>query len=130
MAREALAELQAAGTATKATIATEGGLLSLRSLKSQPEIPDLRCQTARLQPAEPSQDRVVRQAAHARIQAACRAVPSITAEEFAALCSPEDLADIAAGDLSAALITAYARSFAEGIASGRLAVLGAGTSKP
>jgi hypothetical protein len=50
-------------------------------------------------------------------------VADITPTESQSLLSPEDVADIAAGAIRSKTLCAHARSFAEGIRSGRTAVL-------
>ena len=54
------------------------------------------------------------------LAAACDGVAGITPELFRSLLSPEDVADIEAGAIAVETLTAYARSFAEGLASGRI----------
>lgn len=56
------------------------------------------------------------------LAAACAGVEGITPEVFRSLLSPEDLADIEAGDIRVETLRAYALSFAEGLCSGRIAV--------
>lgn len=46
---------------------------------------------------------------------------AITPDQFLALCSPDDLAAIEGGQFDAAFLRGYARSFEDGIASGRIA---------
>ena len=53
----------------------------------------------------------------------CDGVAGITPALFRALMSPEDIKDIAAGAVHSKTLRAYARSFAEGIRSGRVVVL-------
>ena len=54
------------------------------------------------------------------LAAACDGV-GITPEVFRSLLSPEDLDDIAAGDIPVETLHAYALSFARGLRSGRIA---------
>jgi hypothetical protein len=51
------------------------------------------------------------------LAAACEGVAGITAVEFRALLSPEDIKDIEAGGIHPKTLRAYAKSFAEGIRS-------------
>lgn len=53
------------------------------------------------------------------ICAACERLGGITSEVFHSMLSPEDVADIEAGDIHPKTLHAYALSFAEGIRSGR-----------
>jgi hypothetical protein len=53
-------------------------------------------------------------------------VAGITPATFQALLSPEDLDDIAAGDIPVETLKAYALTFAEGLRSGRIGVPGGG----
>lgn len=50
---------------------------------------------------------------------ACRGL-EITPDQFIALCSPDDLAAIEAGEYDAAFLRGHAESFAAGIQSGRI----------
>jgi hypothetical protein len=59
------------------------------------------------------------------LRASCEGVEGITPGVFRSLLSPEDLDDIAAGAIHRKTLHAYAQSFAEGIRSERIAVLGA-----
>jgi len=56
---------------------------------------------------------------HEAITAACDRLP-ITPAQFLALCAPEDLAELAGGEISPESLRAFAVSFAGGIASGRI----------
>lgn len=60
---------------------------------------------------------------HEALARVCQGVEGITAAEFRSLLSPEDIADIEASDIPVLTLHAYARSFAEGIRSGRVVVL-------
>jgi hypothetical protein len=57
------------------------------------------------------------------LRTASEGVAGISAAQFRALLSPEDIADIEAGDVHPKTLHAYAESFAEGFRSGRIAVL-------
>jgi hypothetical protein len=57
------------------------------------------------------------------LKTACDGVAGITPGQFRALMSPEDIDDIEAGGIHSKTLCAYARSFAEGIRSGRIGVL-------
>lgn len=54
---------------------------------------------------------------------ACQGVPGIDAATFRALLSSEDIEDIEGGHIPMVTLNAYARSFAEGIRTGRIKVL-------
>jgi hypothetical protein len=56
------------------------------------------------------------------IRAACRGVAGINPEVFRSLLSPEDIKDIEGGGIHPKTLAAYARSFAEGLRSGRIVV--------
>jgi IS1 family transposase len=58
-------------------------------------------------------------------RAACEGLEGITVEMFRSLLSPEDIADIEAGDIPHKALRAYALSFADGIRSGRIALIAA-----
>lgn len=55
-----------------------------------------------------------------KVRQACKGVPGITPDQFLALCSPDDLADIKAGHIPDWELVAFAESFATGIQSGRI----------
>jgi len=54
------------------------------------------------------------------LRQACEGIEGITPAQFRALCTPEDIEYIQAGRFSLECLRAYARSFAEGIQSGRI----------
>ncbi|MGH9896049.1 MAG: hypothetical protein ACREA0_29485 [bacterium] len=58
------------------------------------------------------------------LAAACEGVAGITPAQFRSLLSPEDVADIEAGEIGVETIRSYALSFAAGIGSGRVVVPG------
>jgi hypothetical protein len=55
------------------------------------------------------------------LRAACEGLEGITVEMFRSLLSPEDIADIEAGDIPHKALRAYALSFAAAVRSGRVA---------
>ena len=57
------------------------------------------------------------------LRTACEGLAGITPEQFRALLSPEDVADIEVGGIHPKTLHAYAESFAEGLRSGRIAAL-------
>ena len=56
----------------------------------------------------------------ATIQAACQGIDGITPDQFMVLLNDQDKAAIAADDISEKCLRGYAKSFAEGIQSGRI----------
>ncbi len=56
---------------------------------------------------------------------ACQGVEGIDAATFRTLLSPEDIEDIEGGHIPMVTLNAYAKSFAEGIRTGRITVLAA-----